>query len=250
MTTGTEVRLRTYRDRAQLLDTLDGPEQPDLYLASRRDLDAIVAAGQNYPLLELLDERGVDYGDGYSRDALLSFSIDDDLQCMPYGIDPTVVYYNTDLINFAEMRQRGLRVPSTTLRAWSFEAFAAAARVATRPREGTRGVHVDQTLQGLAPFVYSGAGALFDDESQPTSLDLSSEAARSALTSALELFRNPRVTLTERQLERRTPLEWFERGTLGMITASRCVGPRAAQDRGLQLRRDADAGAHRPGHGG
>ncbi len=233
--TGTEVTLRTYRDRSQLLDTLDGPDEPDLYLASRRDLDAIVAAGENYPLLELLDERGVDYGDGYSRDALLSFSIDDDLQCMPYGLDPTVVYYNTDLINFAEMRQRGLPVPSTSLRAWSFEAFAAAARVATRPRRGTRGVHVDPTLQGLAPFVYSGAGTLFDDESQPTSLDLESDAARSALTSALGLLRNPRVTLTERQLERRTPLEWFERGRLGMITGGRALVPELREVEGFNF---------------
>ena len=248
--TGTEVTLRTYADRADLLATLDGPDQPDVYLASRRDLDGIVAAGQNYPLLELLDERGVDYGDGYSRDALLSFSIEDDLQCMPYGLDPTVIFYNTDLISFARMRQRGLPVPSTSLRAWSFDAFAAAASVATRPRQRTRGVHVDQTLQGLAPFVYSGAGKLFDDESQPTSLDLESDAARNALTTTLGVLRNPLLTLSERQLERRTPLEWFESGRLGMITGNRVAGARAAQGRGLQLRRDADAGARRPGHRG
>ncbi len=232
----TQVRLETYEDRAALLAALSGEQAPpDLFLASRRDLDAIVEAGLNTPLLELLDERGVDYGDGYSRDALLSFSIEDDLQCMPYGLSPTVVYYNTDLIDFDRMRARGLPAPSTTLRGWTFESFAAAADVATRPRRDTRGVYVPPTLLGLAPFVYSGNGSLFDDESDPTSLALSDDGAREALTRALSLLRDPLVTLEEGQLERRSALQSFKQGRLGMITGTRALVPQLRRVEGLHF---------------
>lgn len=233
--TATTVDLVAYPDREALVADLGTPRAPDVFLASRRDLDRIVGDGLNAPLLELLDERGVDYGDGYSRDALLAFSADDDLQCMPYGISPTVVYYNTDLIDFEDMRERGLPVPPTDLRGWNLDMFAAAADEATRPRLGTRGVHVDATLRGLAPFVYSGAGQLFDDEEEPTSLDLEDEDARDALTRTLALLRDPLVTLTGRQLRRASPLEWFERGRLGMVTGTRSLVPRLRDVEGLDF---------------
>ncbi len=233
--TATTVRLRTYPDRGALLDDLGTPDAPDAYLASRQDLDQIVGEGWNTPLLELLDERGVDYGDGYSRDALLSFSVDDDLQCMPYGISPTVVYYNTDLIDFEDMRERGLPAPPTDLRGWNLEMFAAAAAEATRPRLRTRGVHVEPTLRGLAPFVYSGAGQLYDDEDEPTSLALADDDAQEALTDTLGLLRNPLVTLTGRQLRQAGALAWFERGRLGMVTGTRSLTPQLRDVDGLDF---------------
>ncbi len=236
--TATDVTLETYADRADLVKALEGsatPDTPDIFLVSRRDLEDVVAQGVNTPLLELLDERGVDYGDGYAREALLSFSLDDDLQCMPYGIDPTVVYYNTDLVDFDKMRLRELSPPPTTLRGWLFESFEAAADVATKPRRGTRGVYVPPTLRGLAPFVYSGAGNLFDDEADPTSLDLEGDGAREALTRTLGLLRNPLLTLSEGQLARKSPLQWFEDGRLGMITGSRSLVPRLREVPGLRF---------------
>ena len=232
----TQVSLETFPDRRALLDELaTGATPPDVYLASRRDLDQIVAEGLNTPLLELLDERGVDYGDDYSRDALLSFSTEDDLQCMPYGLAPEVVFYNTDLIDFDRMRARGLPAPSSTLRGWSFASFAAAADVATRPRRGTRGVFVPPTLRGLAPFVYSGNGSLFDDESDPTSLVLSEDGSRDALTQALGLLRNPLLTLDESQTGRRAAMQAFEDGRLGMITGTRSLTPRLRRVPGLRF---------------
>ena len=233
--TATTVTLRTYPDRGALMADLGTPDAPDAYLASRQDLDQIVGQGLNTPLLELLDERGVDYGDGYARDALLAFSVNGDLQCMPYGISPTVVYYNTDLIDFEALRERDLPSPPTDLRGWTLEMFATAADAATRPRLGTRGVHVEPTLRGIAPFVYSGAGDLFDDEAEPTSLALTEENAREALTEALALLRDPLVTLTGRQLRRAAPLEWFERGRLGMITGTRALTPQLREVDGLDF---------------
>jgi hypothetical protein len=87
----------------------------------------------------------VDFGDNYSRDALLAFSEDNRLQCMPYDVSPTVIFYNKELIDFEKMIRRGLDAPDLSEgdTRWSFDQFAAAADFATRPRLHTRGVHVD-----------------------------------------------------------------------------------------------------------
>ncbi len=218
-------------------DLHDGEgEVPDLYLVSRGDLAALSEAGVTEPLLELLDERGVDFTDDYARDALLAFSADDQLQCMPYGISPMVIYYNTKLIDFERMRELGLPAPEDdTHEEWTFEQFTAAASFATRPRKGTRGVHVDPTLRGLAPFVYSGGGDLFDDDDNPTSLALSDDDSRDALTRTLELLRDASVTLTDEQLARAAPMQWFKRGRLGMIAGFRELTPELRRTKGLSF---------------
>ncbi|WKN49369.1 extracellular solute-binding protein [Nocardioides sp. Arc9.136] len=232
-----QVELRSWPDRAALEDALEaGGKVPDVFLASRRDLKWLVDEGLTQPVDELLDERGTAFGDNYSRDALTAFSADARLQCMPYGISPMVVFYNTELVDFERMRNRDLPAPSSPEdERWSFEEFVASADFSTRPRLRTRGVHVDPTLAGLAPFVYSGGGEVFDDQTDPTSTAFASEGSREALTRTLELLRNPQLTLTEKQLQRATPQEWFERGRLGMMTGFRSMVPELRKVPGLQF---------------
>jgi multiple sugar transport system substrate-binding protein len=238
-TEGSEIELLTWPSHEAFTTDLrsgDPERVPDLYLVSRGDLAGLREAGLNQPLLELLDERGVDYSDDYARDALLAFSADNELQCMPYGISPMVMYYNTDLIDFERMRQLELPAPEDDLHeGWTFEEFTAAANFATRPRRGTRGVHVDPTLRGLAPFVYSGGGDLFDDDDDPHSLALSEDDSREALSTTLELLRDASVTLTDDQLVRATALEWFKRGKLGMIPGFRALTPELRRVPGLSF---------------
>ena len=107
-----------------------------------------------------------------------------------------------------------------------------AAKFAARPFRETKGVAIDPTLAGLAPFVYSGGGDLFDDDTDPTSLAFSDEGTQDALETILTLFRDPKLTLSQEQLEEKTPLEWFEEGKVGMITGTRAMVPelRAVQD--------------------
>ena len=88
-----------------------GKPLPDVFLVSRRDLRWFVESGLTRPVDTLLDERGVDFGDVYSRDALEAFSSDNRLQCMPYGVSPQVVFYNESMIDFDRMELRGLDVP-------------------------------------------------------------------------------------------------------------------------------------------
>ena len=221
-----EIEVTAYPTHGALLDAIKQGDVPDVFLADRSDLAYLLEEKVTQPIGERLDERDVDFGDDYSRAALEAFAFDRDLQCMPYGISPLVVYYNTALVDFDLMAERGLEVPNLSTDArlrWSLEEFRVAAEFATRPRRGTSGLYVPPTLDGLSPFVLSGGGRIFDDDDDPTSLDLSSGDSRSALEEALPVLRDPRLTLTPERLARRTPATWFERGKLGMIVGDRSL---------------------------
>lgn len=232
-----QVRLEpfTTHDALEAAVRAGGKGAPDLFMADRDDLTWIRDEERNAPVDELLDERGVEFGDRYSRAALEAFSEDRRLQCMPYSISPTVIFYNTKLVDFERMAARDLDVPPETNSRWTFEQFEEAARFASRKRRGTTGVYVAPTVRALAPFVLSGGGKLFDDEEDPTTLALSDEGSREALTRTLELLRDPTVTLTDEQLTRRSPREWFERGKLAMIEGDRSMVPELRAVPGLDF---------------
>ena len=236
------VQLRTWPSHDAMAADLrgsTGPGQdlPDVFMVSRADLSWLQQQHLTQPVDNLLDERGVDFGDGYARDSLEAFSADNRLQCMPYAISPMVIYYNKDLVDFARMRAKGLEAPDPAGEnpRWSFDQFVAAAKFATRPRAGTRGVYISPSLEGLAPFLYSGGGQVFDDEENPTSLAFSDGGSQDALTQTLTLLRDPHLTLTAHQLAKASPLQWFERGRLGMIAGYRSLVPRLRHVSGLDF---------------
>ena len=253
---GTNAEIAVYQTMAKHFDTVDdradvavsawqnhyglrrdieqGKPLPDVFLVARRDLRWFTESGLTRPVDTLLDERGVDFGDVYSRDALEAFSSDNRLQCMPYGVAPHVVFYNEDLVDFERMELRGLDVPADHRR-WSWEQFVAAAKFAARPARDTMGFSIDPTLGDLAPFVYSGGGDLFDDDSEPTSLAFAADGTQAALETTLQLLRDPKITLSEQQLEKKTPVEWFEEGKVGMITGTRALVPELRQVPGLRF---------------
>lgn len=236
-----EVSVVSWRDHDEAMTELgSGDGVPDVFLVSRRDLAVFMEAEQVQPVDELLDARGVDFGDGFSRDALRAFSVDNRLECMPYGISPMVIYYNTELIDFARMRARGLPAPGSDTtteppRFWSFEQFAAAAAFATRPRRGSRGVHIDATLEGLAPFIVAGEGSIFDSDTEPTSLAFSDDSTRAALETTLDLLREGPLTLNPERLGERPALDWFKDGQLGMIAGFRDLVPELRRVQGLEF---------------
>ena len=222
-------------DPEEIGAALEDAGLPDIYMVARTNLAHVVDTGLNVPLFNLLEDRNISYGDGYARDALEAFSEEADLQCMPYSVSPMVVYINTDLVDFAKMRERELPTPAIEQASWNIEEFRAAAQFATRKRLGTKGVSITPSLRNIAPFLYSGGGQLFDDDNDPTSLDLSSDDNRETLTTILEVARNPRFTLTDAQLERATPTEWFERGKLGMVEGFRSLTPELRSIPGLHF---------------
>ena len=163
-------------DEDAALKALRAGVNPDVFLLSRRDLAEVVRDKRNQPIDELLDSRGVDFGDYYKRDALQAFSLDDRLQCMPYGVSPMVIYYNTNLIDFETMREQGLPRPGVRRRAGP--STSSPRPPSTPPGGAPRACTSTPRLQGLAPFVYSGGGQLFDDMQEPTTLTLSDESSQ------------------------------------------------------------------------
>jgi len=233
-----EIELKTYATHREMIDAIQQGDVPDVFLVDRADLAYLMDEDVSQPIGERLDERDVDFGDDYSRAALEAFSFDRDLQCMPYGISPLVVYYNTALVDFDLMAERGLEVPNLDPDArlrWSLEEFRVAAEFASRPRRGTSGLWIPPTLDGLSPFILSGGGEVYDDDDDPTSLAFSSDSSQSALEQALPILRDPRLTLTADQLARATAPTWFERGKLGMIVGDRSLTPAFRRVEGLEF---------------
>lgn len=236
---GFEVTLETSDDRDQQIADLqsDGKETPDLFTVSRRDFAYVLANGINQPVGDLLDERGVSFGDEYSRDAILSFSADDELQCMPYSVSPMMIYYNTRLVDFDEMARRGLEIPDfdSPRVGWTFDQFAKAARFAARPAPGAKGFALDPDLRSIGAFVLAAGGQLFDDPTDPTSLAFSSPESRAALDAVLPVLLDPAISLTPEQRREKSPAEWFEDGKLGMVAGFRELTPRFREAKGLDF---------------
>ncbi|RYC10430.1 extracellular solute-binding protein [Nocardioides zhouii] len=223
-----QVTLKSWPDHESALADVLAGDAPDAFLTSRIDLGQLVDAEALQPVSLLLDERGVDFGDRFSRDAVDAFAMDDELQCMAYSVSPMVVYYNTDLVDFDKMERRQYDVPTADENGvrdrWTLAEFGAAAEFASR-RGDRRGVWIDPTLQGLAPFIYSGDGEVFDDDREPTSLAFSDDSTREALDQTLAILRNATITPTNAQLARATPVQLFKRGELAMIAGFRNLVP-------------------------
>ena len=223
-----DVTLKTWTDDASMMQALaSGQQVPDVFLVSRGDLQQLWDDKRLEPVDSYLDARAVDIGDEYSRDALEAFSAEHHLQCMPYAVSPRVVYYNTDLVDFARMKATGLKVPGADNKGWSLEDFQTAATFATSVRPGVRGFAIDPTVSGLAPFLYSAGGKVVNDDQ--TSLAFSDDSTKGALQSVLATLSNPQLTLTDRQLQRQPALKWFEQGRLAMMTGDRSLVPQLRQ---------------------
>jgi multiple sugar transport system substrate-binding protein len=229
------VEVENWDTSADMMSAIkDGEDVPDVFLVNRDDLATLERQNLTQPVDALLDARGVDFGDGYSRDALQAFSAEDRLQCMPYGISPMVIYYNTRLVDFDRMERRGLEFPAER-EAWTLEMFTAAAQFASRPGTGANGVYIEPGIRTLAPFVHSGGGQVFDDEDDPTSLAFSEGDSVEAIERTLEVLRRPQLTLSERELAERSPFQWFKRGELGMIAGYRRLVPQLRRVHGLDF---------------
>ena len=216
------VKVESWPDDSAMLASFKAGERvPDVFLASRRHLTFLVQHHLIQPVDQLLDDRGFDFGDEYPRSSLTAFANDNRLQCLPYDIQPSVIFYNTRLVRFDQMRND----PPSAGQGWTLDQFAQAGRWAVRHNPGVAGIDLDPTLFGLAPFVYSGGGDPFDDDTSPTSLALSDEPNVDSLTQTVRALKEPGSDLSEQRAETRSPLEWFARGKLAMIEGSSRMVP-------------------------
>jgi multiple sugar transport system substrate-binding protein len=202
---------------------------PDVFLVDHDHLPALVEQDMVQPVDGLLEERDLDFGDGYQRDGLESFAASDALQCMPHDVSPTVVYYNKDLVDLTRLVEEG-ETPPNAEDGWTWEEFSLAARQASRVKG--KGVYIEPTLRALAPFVWSAGADIVDDVQDPTTLTLSEGDTREALEEVLALVRDPLVTPTRAELAEEDALSRFRQGRLGMILGTRALTPtlRAQED--------------------
>lgn len=228
------VELVTWRDHDEAIEAVLAGDAPDVFMTSRADVGQLAADKAVRPISLLLDERGVDFGDRYSREALDAFALDSELQCMAYSISPMVVYYNTDLVDFDAMAAQGLNVPTGTRERWTLNQFAEAAEYASQG-PGVKGVWIEPTLEGLTPFIASGGGKVFDDASDPRSLAFSDDSTREALDDTLAVLRNPLVTPSAKAIAKMPALERFKAGKLGMIAGYRDLVPELRKTPGLDF---------------
>lgn len=195
---------------------------PDLFLAPVEALPGLEKANAIREVGELLLDRDIDFGDGFQRYALESFSSDNSLQCMPVSSSPMVVYYNSDLVDLSELNS-DLEDEVTQEIGWSFAQFELAARA---PRAtGVRGTYVEPSLNQLAPFIFSGGGKLLDNDEDPTRLNLTDGSTKDALQKVLPLFRDPVVNFTQHEIQASSALKRFEAGQLAMLLGFRSLTP-------------------------
>lgn len=205
---------------------------PSIFEISHADLSWLLADDRIEPVDELLVQRQVDFGDGFPRSAMNAFTAHARLQCMPTEVSPLVAYVNTSLINLPDLlgNPKGVYDP---LRGWTLEQFAQAAQIASR--RGHKGVYVEPSLEQVAPAIFSGGGSVVDDEENPTTLTLSDDASRDALQKLLTVVRNPRTTYTHKQLARRSAIDRFQRGELGILFGHRDLTAKLRQQGGLNF---------------
>ena len=205
---------------------------PDLFLTDTTDLPSLVSQNRVQPVDELLEKRGVEFGDNYERLGLEAFAADEALQCMPSDVSPFVVFYNRRLFSSVSLAEPGSEEP-TPQTGWSWEQFISAAQQMSR--RDVKGVYLAPALTTLTPLLRSAGTDIVDDPNRPTTLQLSDGPTRTALEQILALARNPRLTPTTEQLSSADALERFKTGRLAMMTGTRALVPQLRSAPGLRF---------------
>jgi multiple sugar transport system substrate-binding protein len=197
-------------------------DAPDLVAVPSEHAPALSADDLVQPVDQLLEERGVVFGDQYLRLGLEAFSSEQHLQCMPYDVSPLVVLYNRGLLPLNRLVEED-EEPLTPETGWTWEQFAKATRLMSG--DGVKGVYVEPRLSTLMALVRSDGADVVDDPREATSLTFSDDGTRDALEEILDVLREPRLTPTPEQLQRQDGLSRFADEKVGMVLATRAVVP-------------------------
>ncbi len=209
---------------------------PDLFLVDQDYLPRFVSEGLVEPVDILLEDRGLDFGDGYQRVALTAFSANAGLQCMPVEMSPRVVYYNKQLVPRLQLAAAGIELP-TGPETWDWDEFVAAARAAAIRHQsaGVKGAHLPSDLEVLTAMVRSAGSEIVDSLIEPTSLTLTSDTATETITTVAELTQDQSVSLTPREVAASAPLERFLDGGLAFYVGTRADLPAILAQDGLRF---------------
>jgi multiple sugar transport system substrate-binding protein len=227
------VEVEGSRSEAEAVDRLERQfsvgDEPDVFVASDAQVPRLSAEDRVQPVDQLLEARGVTFGDTYQRLGLEAFSAEQALQCMPYDVSPLVILYNQGLVPFRRLVEPGDE-PLTPETGWTWEQFTKALRLTSR--DGVNGVYVEPGLSPLMALVRSAGADIVDDPRTATTLTLSDDGTRSALEEVLDVLREPRYTPSPEQLARQDAVTRFEKGKIAMLVTTRALVPelRTADD--------------------
>jgi multiple sugar transport system substrate-binding protein len=197
-------------------------DAPDLFLTDATQIPALVAKERVQPVDELLEERGISFGDSFERLGLEAMAEDSALQCMPSDVSPEVVFFNKRLLDPGVLLSLPGQ-PDPAQRGWTWEQFVAASR--RMSNQQVKGVYLSPRLTTLAPLMRSAGTDIVDDPKRPTTLTLDDSDSRDPLDLILNLARNHRLSLTRAELADQDALRRFEGGTLGMMIGTRALVP-------------------------
>lgn len=222
---GTEVELVQVAEKddhlTKLATSFAAGQPPDIFLVNFREYSQFVARGAVEPVGDLLEQRGVDFGDYYEA-PIEAFSLAGELQCMPQNVSSLVTYYNVDLFERA-----GVDVPRA---GWTWEDFRATAEALTRG--DVRGAGIEPSIIRVAPFVWSNGGDIVDDLDEPSRFTLDTPAAREAIEFLVSMAHDELIP-TEREIGAQDLETRFVTGKLAMLLSSRRDTPAFREVRGL-----------------
>lgn len=215
---------RTPEEAAETLrEQIAAGDPPDVFTASNQLVPSLSGEDQVVPVDQLLEERGVEFGDSYQRLGLEALSAEQALQCMPYDVSPLVVFYNPGLVPFRRLIEPG-DTPLTPFTGWNWEQFARAGRLVAA--DGINGAYIPPDLSLLMALMRSAGDDIVDDPRDATSLTLSDDGNRAALEAILSVVRDPEINPSPEQLERRDPVKRFAHEQLGMLIGTKALVPR------------------------
>ena len=221
-----EVQLIETGDRDDLLTRLStsfsGGTPPDLFLLNYRFVGQYAARGVLEPIQERLEASEAFRADDFYPEAMEAFTFDGVVTCLPQNISSLVVYYNRDLF-----REAGIPEPQA---GWGFFDMVQMARALTVDEDGDGkveqyGLGVEPSIIRLAPFIWSNASTLVDDEAAPSRFTLEQPGAVEVMDAFFGLREKYRVIPTERQIEAQSDEDRFLNGTTAMVLASRRETP-------------------------
>jgi multiple sugar transport system substrate-binding protein len=196
---------------------------PDVFLTDAARLPRLMAEKRVQPVDQLLEKRGVQFGDRYERLGLEAFSADSALQCMPDDVSPLVVFYNKALLDLSALRPSDVPPLRPEANGWSWQDFVDAA---TQASTGTvKGVYLPPRLDVLAPLVRSGGADVVDDAQQPTRLTLDDDKTRPLVQQVVDVTHDSRVSPTRAELTEAGPVRMFRQGRLAMMVGTRADVP-------------------------
>lgn len=204
-----------------LRGSFTGPNPPDVFLFTYRDVGAYDTRGVLEPLDSYMaTSRSLDEGDFYPEALSLFRPMDKPLLAIPQNLSSLVVYYNTEMFERA-----GIADPAD----WSWDDFTRAAKELTVDTNGDgfpdiHGVAFDPTIHRYAAAIWGAGGELFDDVYQPTKLTLDTAEARRGIKFITSL--GPTgigATPTHEQRLQQDDTQRFRDGQAAMLIQSRRV---------------------------